>query len=180
MQTIEHFASDLTSAANAEQQLEEDELTLVATPLGNNTAAGNEKHRALTISLSLRARVASICIIVSLIASILTTAMLVRSSLADVRSMHAPEAPPSRPLSDANETDEFVTVTDVNIRSRPSGASKKVGLAEKGSRVRVIGRHKTWRQILVLQHGRDKEDPNSEDQGWIDAGTLTAQSDGTT
>jgi serine/threonine protein kinase len=68
--------------------------------------------------------------------------------------------------------DEAETTTDVNIREKHSARSRKVGLAEKGSRVRVLEAHRNWRRILVLQHGREKEDEGSEDEGWIDADNL--------
>lgn len=68
--------------------------------------------------------------------------------------------------------DEAETTTDVNIREKPSARSRKVGLAEKGSRVRVLEAQRNWRRILVLEHGREKEDDNFEDQGWIDADNL--------
>jgi hypothetical protein len=68
--------------------------------------------------------------------------------------------------------DEAETTTDVNIREKHSARSRKVGLAEKGSRVRVLEVHRNWRRILVLAHGREKADEDSEDQGWIDADNL--------
>lgn len=63
--------------------------------------------------------------------------------------------------------DELITTTDVNIRFSHSGKSKVIGLAEKGSRVRILEKHRNWRRVSVIEHGRDKEDPESADQGWI-------------
>lgn len=80
-------------------------------------------------------------------------------------------APPAEP-SVPQIGDEAETTTDVNIREKHSARSRKVGLAEKGSRVRVLEAHRNWRRILVLQHSREKEDEGSEDQGWIDAENL--------
>lgn len=68
--------------------------------------------------------------------------------------------------------DEAETITDVNIREKHSARSRKVGLAEKGSRVRVLEAHRNWRRIQVLEHGREKTGEDSEDQGWIDADNL--------
>lgn len=73
-----------------------------------------------------------------------------------------------------NLGDEFITVTDVNVRSGPSKGSPKVGLAEKGSRVRVLSMSGNWREVIVLEHGRPKADESSSDQGWIDGGLLAS------
>jgi serine/threonine protein kinase len=70
--------------------------------------------------------------------------------------------------------DEYVTVTDVNIRTLPDANSEKIGLAEKGSHVRVLRKQNNWYQIIVVRHGRNKEDPDSEDQGWVNSSKLTA------
>lgn len=67
---------------------------------------------------------------------------------------------------------ECVTTTDANLRAQPGKANKRVGLAEAGSRVRVLKIHSNWREVVVLEHGREKEDPESADQGWLDGSTL--------
>lgn len=61
------------------------------------------------------------------------------------------------------------TTTDINLRSGPGANNRKVGLAEKGSSVRVVsvasdGR---WYEIEVIQHARSKEDRASSDRGWV-------------
>ena len=70
--------------------------------------------------------------------------------------------------------DEAETTKDVNIREGHGARSKKVGLAESGSRVRVIQKFETWRRIRVLKHGRAKKDPDSLEEGWIDGSNLKA------
>ncbi|HEY6045183.1 MAG TPA: serine/threonine protein kinase [Pyrinomonadaceae bacterium] len=64
---------------------------------------------------------------------------------------------------------EAVTTTDLNLRAGPSSANDQVGLAEAGSRVRVlnIGANTNWCEVQVLQHGRPKDDPSSLDKGWV-------------
>jgi hypothetical protein len=44
-----------------------------------------------------------------------------------------------------------------------------VGIAEKGSVVQVLSVNDTnnWYEVQILKHGRDKDDPNSADRGWI-------------
>jgi serine/threonine-protein kinase len=84
----------------------------------------------------------------------------------------APSAEASSESRVANPGDDFITSTDVNIRSSPSRNSERIGLAEQGSRVRVISASGNWREVRVLQHGRPKEDESSQDQGWLDGGLL--------
>lgn len=62
---------------------------------------------------------------------------------------------------------EMEVTTDANLRIAPSFDSGIAGLAEKGSRVRVTGVENDWRQVNILEHGREKEDPGSADSGWI-------------
>ena len=60
-----------------------------------------------------------------------------------------------------------ITGTDVNLRGGPSSNNPAVGLAEEGSRVKVLSVNNNWCEVQVLQHGREKVDPDSSDRGWI-------------
>ena len=64
---------------------------------------------------------------------------------------------------------EAVTKTDVNLRAWPNSKSAKVGLAESGSRVQVlsVSSNNSWCEVQVVQHSRQKDDPNSADRGWV-------------
>jgi serine/threonine protein kinase len=62
---------------------------------------------------------------------------------------------------------EGVTTTDVNLRSDASLTKAPIGLAEAGSRVKVVGTDDNWYEVQVLQHGRAKADPFTSDRGWI-------------
>lgn len=62
---------------------------------------------------------------------------------------------------------EGVTTTDVNLRPDASTANPPVGMAEVGSRVRVLASDNNWYEVQVLQHGRAKTDPFTADRGWI-------------
>ena len=63
---------------------------------------------------------------------------------------------------------EAVTTTDLNLRAGPSSANDQVGLAESGSRVKVlsVSSNVNWCEVQVLQHARPK-DPASLDRGWV-------------
>lgn len=65
---------------------------------------------------------------------------------------------------------EGVTTTDLNLRPVASAASNQpIGLAESGSKVRVLSAdsNNVWVEVLVVQHSRPKRDPYSSDRGWV-------------
>jgi uncharacterized protein YgiM (DUF1202 family) len=62
---------------------------------------------------------------------------------------------------------EGVTTTDVNLRVNANTTNPPIGLAESGSRVKVLSADNNWFEVMVLQHGRPKTDPFSSDRGWI-------------
>ncbi|HSP64126.1 MAG TPA: serine/threonine protein kinase [Pyrinomonadaceae bacterium] len=62
---------------------------------------------------------------------------------------------------------EALTTTDLNLRGDPSTDNDPVGLAESGSRVRVLNVNSNWCEVLVTQHSRAKDKPDSADQGWV-------------
>ena len=62
---------------------------------------------------------------------------------------------------------EGVTTTDVNLRSDASVANAPIGLAEAGSRIKILSTGDNWYEVQVLQHGRAKADPFTSDKGWI-------------
>ncbi|MDT5159637.1 MAG: eukaryotic-like serine/threonine-protein kinase [Acidobacteriota bacterium] len=70
---------------------------------------------------------------------------------------------------------ELVTPRDVNLRKGPDPSYTKIGLAESGSRVRVLQVNGKWYQVQIVEHGRAKEDPESEDQGWLNGTLLKTQ-----
>ena len=60
-----------------------------------------------------------------------------------------------------------VTTTDVNLRPVANAANVPIGLAESGSRVKVLSADSNWYEVQVVEHGRPKIDPYSSDRGWI-------------
>ncbi|HEV2884193.1 MAG TPA: protein kinase [Pyrinomonadaceae bacterium] len=62
---------------------------------------------------------------------------------------------------------EGVTTTDVRLRSDASTLNPPVGLAENGSRVKILATDDNWYEVQVLEHGRAKADPFTSDRGWI-------------
>ena len=68
--------------------------------------------------------------------------------------------------------DELIATTDINIRNEPSLKGEKVGLAAKGSHVRVISRSGNWCEVVVLEHERGTDVGESVDRGWLDGALL--------
>lgn len=62
---------------------------------------------------------------------------------------------------------EGVTTTDVNLRPVASAQNAPIGLAESGSKVKVLSADNNWYEVQVLEHARPKLDPYSSDRGWI-------------
>ncbi|HEU5460158.1 MAG TPA: protein kinase [Pyrinomonadaceae bacterium] len=62
---------------------------------------------------------------------------------------------------------EGVTTTDVNLRPVANATNSPIGLAESGSKVKVLAADNNWYEIQVVEHSRPKSDPYSSDRGWI-------------
>ncbi len=62
---------------------------------------------------------------------------------------------------------EGVTTTDLNLRADPSSDNQPIGLAENGSRVKVLAVNSNWYEVQVLQHARPKTDQYTADRGWV-------------
>jgi serine/threonine protein kinase len=115
------------------------------------------------------------------LAFVMTALFLVWSLLsrapAEAEAADAPTADTSSEVQVGNSGDDFITATDVNIRSGPSRSSERIGLAEQGSRVRVLSASHNWREVRVIEHGHPKADESSQDQGWLDGGLLRPPDD---
>jgi len=62
---------------------------------------------------------------------------------------------------------EGVTTTDVNLRPVANVSQGPIGLAESGSKVKVLSADNNWYEVQVVEHARPKMDPYSADRGWI-------------
>ena len=62
---------------------------------------------------------------------------------------------------------EGVTTTDVNLRPVANVSQEPIGLAEGGSKVKVLSADNNWYEVQVTEHGRPKIDPYSSDRGWV-------------
>lgn len=62
---------------------------------------------------------------------------------------------------------EGITTTDVNLRPVANVSQDPIGLAESGSKVKVLSADNNWYEVQVVEHARPKVDPYSADRGWI-------------
>ena len=62
---------------------------------------------------------------------------------------------------------EGFTTTDVNLRPVANVSQVPIGLAESGSKVKVLSADNNWFEVQVVEHARPKTDPYSADRGWI-------------
>ena len=62
---------------------------------------------------------------------------------------------------------EGFTTTDVNLRPVANVSQIPIGLAESGSKVKVLSADNNWYEVQVVEHARPKIDPYSADRGWI-------------
>jgi serine/threonine protein kinase len=62
---------------------------------------------------------------------------------------------------------EGVTTTDVNLRPVANTSNPPIGLAEAGSKIKVLNASDNWLEVQVVEHGRPKIDLYSSDRGWI-------------
>jgi hypothetical protein len=73
-----------------------------------------------------------------------------------------PEAPvplPSRrPAPTAKDDANWITLTSVNLRTRPTRSAPAIGVVAKDAKLRVIGRKNRWVQVT---------DPTTSEKGWI-------------
>jgi serine/threonine protein kinase len=72
---------------------------------------------------------------------------------------------------------EGVTTTDVKLRPDPGTDNPAIGLAESGSRIRVLSTNNNWYEVQILEHGRapGNNDLNSQ-RGWVNKRYLDLDS----
>jgi serine/threonine protein kinase len=82
---------------------------------------------------------------------------------------------PPAPSADIGR--EVLTTTDVYLHRDPGTIPSRIGLAEKGSRVRVLSTNNAWYEVQILEHGRApaRDDLNAQ-RGWVNKRYLNLES----
>lgn len=87
----------------------------------------------------------------------------------------SPQAPPNQRTDIGREV---FTITDVYLRSDPN-RDNRIGLAENGSRVRVLSVNNNWYEVQILEHGSQSSFTNKNltaERGWINKKYLKLDS----
>jgi Bacterial SH3 domain len=66
--------------------------------------------------------------------------------------------PVRRPTKTSNDDANWITLTAVNLRERPTRSAPAIGVVEKGTKLHMIGRKRSWVQMT---------DPATSEEGWI-------------
>ncbi len=132
------------------------------------------EHQPATQSRGARLLVA-VMLVAALAGMLYATHNYVRSRFWNTTAPAAAPAQASNSIDAANIGREALTSTDVNLRPDPSINNDPVGVAESGSRVRVLSVRNNFYEVQVLQHSRPKIDPDSRDRGWLNKRFLELQ-----
>lgn len=72
---------------------------------------------------------------------------------------------------------EAVTSTDVYLRPDPGTSNRPIGMAEYGSRVRILSVDNNWYEVQILEHGRERQDETlNAERGWVNRKYLNLNS----
>jgi serine/threonine protein kinase len=143
----------------------------VTVPVARN---GHQVSRAAEARVATKARRRGRDFVVGL-ALVLCFAGLLVATGAYVRSWIRRRAtPPPITTTTGIVGREAVTTIDTNLRAGPNSKTDKVGLAELGSRVKVlsVSSNNNWCEVQIVQHSRLKEDSTSSDHGWVNRDLL--------
>ena len=73
--------------------------------------------------------------------------------------------PSRRPAPTAKDDANWITLTSVNLRTRPTRSAPAIGVVAKDAKLRVVGRKNRWVQVT---------DPTTSEKGWIYARHVAA------
>jgi hypothetical protein len=78
--------------------------------------------------------------------------------LANFDPARGPMPLPVRRPKTSNDDANWITLTAVNLRERPTRSAPAIGVVEKGTKLHMIGRKRSWVQMT---------DPATSEEGWI-------------
>ncbi|HEX8286804.1 MAG TPA: serine/threonine protein kinase [Pyrinomonadaceae bacterium] len=68
---------------------------------------------------------------------------------------------------------EAVATMDINLRQDPSTKNQPIGMISKDSRLKILSNDGNWYEVEVIEYGRQKENADWADSGWISAKTRS-------
>lgn len=141
------------------------QLGRVTVPVARNGNAARPAVAAVAVKARRRGRdfVVGVLLVLCFAGLLVATGAYVRSLINKRAAQQTPQ--PATPPSLVGH--EASAITDLNLRDGPDASNDQIGLAEAGSRVRVLSTNNNWCEVQILQHGRPKLDLNSRDRGWV-------------
>lgn len=106
---------------------------------------------------------------------VLSFAVMLFAAHTYVQRRAGANAQPSNNSSQGNQNQvgrELLTKTDVNLRAKPNAGSQRIGLAPKGSRVRVLNVQGDWYEVTIIERSRPKDDSDQLERGWLNSDFL--------
>lgn len=70
---------------------------------------------------------------------------------------------------------EFLTTTDVNLRSGAGTNNPVVGKIPRNSRVRIVSEDNGWYNVVVVENSAPKQNAKPIDQGWLNKNYVRAR-----
>jgi serine/threonine protein kinase len=137
------------------------QLGRVTVPVSRRSQVARAAEAKVAVSQRQRSRdfVVGVLLVLCFAGLLVATGAYVRSRI----NARTTEQPPTTGVVGRDAS----TTTDLNLRDGPNVTSNQIGLAEAGSKVRVLNANNNWCEVQVTQHARAKEDPNSADRGWV-------------
>jgi serine/threonine protein kinase len=62
---------------------------------------------------------------------------------------------------------EAIALTDINLRPVPNTNKQAIGRVTKDSRVQIVSVDENWCEVVILEHGRPKENTDWAERGWV-------------
>ena len=91
-----------------------------------------------------------------------------RASLDAAMATPGDQVPTRRPAQTSNDDANWITLTSVNLRERPTRSARAIAVVAKDAKLRVIARKNRWLQVTNLA---------TSEKGWIYARHIATDSD---
>ena len=91
-----------------------------------------------------------------------------RASLDAAMATPGDQVPTRRPAQTSNDDANWITLTSVNLRERPTRSARAIGVVAKDAKLRVIARKNRWVQVTNLA---------TSEKGWIYARHVANDAD---
>ena len=77
-------------------------------------------------------------------------------------------------ISNPFSRQEAIALTDINLRPEPNANKRAIGIVTKDSSLRIISVNENWCEVVIIEHGRPKENDWAE-RGWVSRKTRAGE-----